>query len=300
MDKIVIAGGSGFLGRCLVDYFKGRKELVILSRKNAHISGAKVVIWDGRRQGEWTSEIQGAKAVINLSGKSVDCRYTEQNKALIYSSRIDSTRAIGKAIQGCTKPPEVWINSSSATIYRHSLDTPMDEESGEMGDGFSVDVCRKWEEAFNAFELPNKRKVIARIAIVLGRKGGALHPLRRLAKFGLGGHQGEGNQIVSWLHQDDFTAMIDYLINSNTLSGVFNSAAPNPVTNKVFMKALREAMGIKFGIPTPTWLLQMGARIIQTETELILKSRYVIPGRFLDNHYRFRFSSVDSALLDLV
>ncbi|MEM9858005.1 MAG: TIGR01777 family oxidoreductase [Bacteroidota bacterium] len=299
MDKIVIAGGSGFLGKCLVDYYEGRKELVILSRKNAHISGAKVVVWDGVSMGQWAGELEGAKAVINLSGKSVDCRYTEQNKALIYSSRIDSTRAIGKAIQGCIKPPEVWINSSSATIYRHSLGMPMDEESGEMGDGFSVDVCRKWEETFNAFELPNTRKVIARIAIVLGRKGGALQPLQRLAKFGLGGHQGEGNQMVSWLHQDDFTAMMDYLI-YDSLSGIFNLAAPNPITNRVFMKALRGALSIKMGIPAPKWLLEMGARIIQTETELIFKSRYVVSSRLLDNHYRFRFSSVDSALLDLV
>ncbi|MEM6524548.1 MAG: TIGR01777 family oxidoreductase [Bacteroidota bacterium] len=299
MDKIVIAGGSGFLGRCLTDYYRDSKELVILSRKKAHISEAKVVLWDGRSLGEWTSELEGAKAVINLSGKSVDCRYTQRNRALIYSSRIDSTQAIGKAIQGCKKPPEVWINSSSATIYRHSLDMPMDE-SGEMGDGFSVDVCQKWEEAFNAFELPNTRKAIARIAIVLGRKGGALQPLLKLAKFGLGGHQGEGNQMVSWLHQDDFTTMMDYLINSNSLSGIFNLAAPNPVTNKVLMKALREAVGIKFGIPTPTWLLEMGARIIQTETELILKSRYVAPRRMIDNRYQFQFESIGRALPNLL
>ncbi|MGD1957213.1 MAG: TIGR01777 family oxidoreductase [Fulvivirga sp.] len=299
MDKIVIAGGSGFLGRCLVDYYKGRKELVILSRKETKISGARVVVWDGRCQGEWASEFEGAKVVINLSGKSVDCRYTERNRALIYSSRIDSTQAIGKAIHNCQKPPQVWINSSSATIYRHSLYKPMDEEFDELGSGFSVDVCQKWEEVFNSFELPNTRKIIARIAIVLGRNGGALQPLQRLAKFGLGGHQGPGNQMVSWLHQDDFTAMMDYLIN-NSHSGIFNLAAPNPVTNRVFMKAVRQAAGIKIGIPSPSWLLEIGARIIQTETELILKSRYVVPRKLEELGYNFSFSAIDIALNDLL
>ncbi|MEM7106603.1 MAG: TIGR01777 family oxidoreductase [Bacteroidota bacterium] len=299
MDKIIIAGGSGFLGRCLVQHYHGIKEIVILSRTFTATPGAKVVVWDARGQGAWSEELEGAKAVINLCGKSVDCRYNEKNKAQIYSSRLHSTKAIGEAIRRCQRPPEVWINSSSATIYRHSVDQPMEEEFGEIGAGFSVDVCQKWEAEFHSFELPNTRKIVARTAIVLGRGGGALQPLRRLAQLGLGGYQGSGSQMVSWLHQDDFTSIVDYFL-VNPLSGVFNLAAPHPITNKEFMSALRKAVGISIGIPTPAWLLEIGARIIRTETELILKSRYVVPKRLTDEGYLFQFETVGHALQNLI
>lgn len=300
MSKIVIAGGTGFLGECLVNFYKNkRKDIVILSRRPVNIENARVFQWDAENQGAWSNELEGVEAVINLCGKSVDCRYTEKNKALIYSSRINPTLAIGRAIENCKNPPKVWINSSSATVYRHSPDKPMDEETGEIGEGFSVDVCQKWEEAFNSFRLPNTRRVIARIAIVLGKKGGALQPLTNLVRLGMGGHQGPGNQMMSWLHEDDFTGMIDYLVN-NPLSGIVNLASPKPVNNKQFMKSIRIAVGVTMGLPTPAWLLEIGARIIKTETELVLKSRYVVPKRFLNAGYSFQFTDVDTALKDLV
>lgn len=300
MKKIIIAGGTGFLGKCLVDFYKNKAEdIVILSRRLSIMENARIVTWDAENRGDWTDEMEGADAVINLCGKSVDCRYHEKNKAKIYSSRLLPTRAIGEAISKCKNPPKVWINASSATIYRHSIDQPMDELTGEIGIGFSVDVCQKWEAAFHAFDLPKTRMAIARIAIVLGKSGGALTPLLRMTKLGLGGAQGPGNQMMSWLHEKDFARMVDFMIKEN-LEGAYNLSAPNPVTNREFMKAIRDTVGIKMGLPTPSWLLGIGARIIQTETELILKSRYVVPGKLLEAGYQHRFPHIDHALKSLI
>lgn len=302
MKKIVIAGGSGFLGNCLIDHYsKTNDQVVILTRaERSQTEKAEYVHWDGKTIGPWTATLENCDVLINLNGKSVDCRYTKKNKALIYSTRLDATAVLGQAIQQATNPPKLWINSASATIYRHSLDKAMDEYMGEMGTGFSVDVCQKWEHVFNSFTLPSTRKVIIRTSIVLGKKAGALQPLQRLARLGLGGPQGPGNQYFSWLHEDDFVSIIDFIAERNTMHGVYNLAAPNPVPNRQIMKAIRNAVGVPFGIPIPTWLLKFGAVLISTETELILKSRRVVSKRLSEAGYKFQFDTIEHAVNDLL
>lgn len=302
MKKIIIAGGTGFLGECLSKYFlQKRYEVVILSRvKKPDQAPLYYQQWDGKTLGNWAKSLEDAEAVINLTGKSVDCRYTTRNKQLIYSSRLDATRVLGMAIAECEHPPKVWINAASATIYRHSLDKAMDETTGEIGEGFSVDVCEKWEQTFNDQQVPKTRKVILRIAIVLGYKSGALQPLRNLVRIGLGGKQGSGAQKFSWIHEQDFVKIVDFVIENEDIEGVYNVAAPNPVTNKELMQMLRNALKIRFGIPTPAWLLKIGAVLISTETELILKSRYVIPDKLLKRSYVFDYPKLEEAIEDLV
>lgn len=300
--KIVIAGGSGFLGECLTTHYASRGEqVIILTRAESHQTAtAKYVRWDGKTRGAWADELEGCDMLINLNGKSVDCRYTEKNKTLIYATRLAATAVLGEAVLACRNPPKLWINAASATIYRHSLDREMDEETGEIGTGFSVDVCQQWERVFNRFTLPATRKVIIRTAIVLGKRGGALQPLKRLAKLGLGGRQGPGNQYFSWLHEQDFTGILDFIESHTSLEGVYNLSAPEPVPNTKFMSALRNAAGRAFGLPMPTWLLEIGAVLIGTETELILKSRRVVPMKLLKAGYTFRFTTIEHALNDLL
>ena len=299
--KIIIAGGTGFLGSCLAEYYSAKgAEVIILTRGGSHTAGnSQFVHWDGKTLELWVSALEGADVLINLNGKSVDCRYTEKNKQLIYSTRLDATRVLGEAVLKCKIPPRLWINAASATIYRHSLDKEMDEYTGEIGTGFSVDVCKKWERVFNEAELSSTRKVIIRTGIVLGRTG-PFKPLKMLAKLGMGGKHGPGTQYFSWLHEKDFVQIIHYIILNPGISGVYNVTAPTPIPNSRFMKALRNALGIPFGLPLPKWLLEFGAVIIGTETELILKSRRVVPKKLLELGYQFQFKNIEEALTDLV
>lgn len=301
MTKIVIAGGTGFLGSCLANhYHKNGTQVFILTRGREHSAGnTQYVQWDGKNKGTWAAILENTDVLINLNGKSVDCRYTEKNKRLIYSTRLDATAALGRVLQLCANPPKLWINAASATIYRHSLDKEMDEYTGEIGNGFSVDVCQQWEKVFNQFEIKKTRKVLIRTGIVLGRNGGPLSPLKKLTQSGLGGKQGQGNQYFSWLHEDDFVSIIDFIISNTDVNGVFNATAPTPVPNAYFMKCLRSTLRMRFGFPLPKWLLEFGALLIGTETELILKSRRVIPKRLLEAGYKFKFSDIDKALADL-
>ena len=301
MKKIIIAGGTGFLGNCLKDHYSGTGTQIVILTRNVmpHEEHISYIHWNGKDQGEWSETLEGADALINLTGRSVDCRYNKKNKAEIYSSRLDSTTALGVAIARCLNPPRVWINSSSATIYRHALDRNMDEDTGETGTGFSVDVCQRWEKTFLDFTTPRTRKVIIRTAIVLGKKGGALKPLTLLAMTGLGGPQGRGDQYVSWLHEKDFVSIIDFIIAHEEIQGVYNLSAPNPVPNKEFMNVLRQTHKVRVGIPIPAWLLTAGAFVIRTEPELVLKSRRVVPSRLLASGYRFHFEDTRSALTDL-
>lgn len=301
MKTIVIAGGTGYLGKCLTSYFqeKGYK-LIILSRQKSFDGGhVKFLKWDAKNLGPWTEALENADALINLAGKSVDCRYIQKNKKLIYDSRLNATEVLGKAITALKQPPKVWINASSATIYQQSTDKEMDEQTGEIGSGFSVDVCKKWEESFNKFALPRTRKVILRTAIVLGNTGGALQPLKRLVKMGLGGKQGNGQQYFSWLHENDFNRIVEYCILNDQIKGVYNAAAPHPVMNITLMSLLRKAYKMPIGIPTPKLLLEIGALIIRTETELVLKSRFVVPTKFLDTGFLFKFENLEEALSEI-
>ena len=298
MKKIVIAGGTGFLGQLLSENFvKQDFEVVVLTRKHVEDqNGIRYVKWDGSSIGSWTRELEEADVLINLNGKSVDCRYTEANKQAIYDTRIQATYILGEAIKKCKVPPKLWINASSATIYGHVVDREMDEATGEIGEGFSVDVCKKWERTFFDFEMPNVRQVALRISIVLGASGGALIPLKRLAQFGLGGRQGDGKLYFSWVHEQDFVEVVKWVIQNESATGIYNVASPNPVPNAVFMKQLRQALKVPFGIPSPKWLLTIGARLIGTETELILKSRRVIPTRLKEEGYQFTFSTIAETL----
>lgn len=301
MKKLIIAGGTGFLGQALSAYFKDSyDEIVILSRSETKTEGKlRYLRWDARTQGAWSRELEGATAVINLCGKSVDCRYTEKNMGLIFSSRLESTAVIGEAILACNNPPLVWINGASATIYRHSETEPMTERGGEIGSGFSIEVCKAWETVFDNFQLPATRKVNLRIAMVMGKTGGVFPELMGIIRKGLGGTMGKGTQQVSWIHIDDFCRMVAWSIENPQVQGIYNSVAPMPVTNKALMQKLRKKAGVPFGLPAAAWMLEIGAFFIGTETELILKSRYSYPERALQEGFQFKHQRIDSCLSDL-
>ena len=302
MKKIVIAGGTGFLGQLLSkNFLKQDFEVVVLTRKHVEDQhGIRYVKWDGRLFGSWTRELEGADVLINLNGKSVDCRYTEANKQAIYDTRIQATYILGEAVKKCQHPPKLWINASSATIYRHSEDQEMDEHDGQIGEGFSVDVCKKWERTFFDFEMPNVRQVALRISIVLGASGGALISLKRLTQFGLGGRQGNGKQYFSWVHEQDFVEVVNWVIHNERATGIYNVASPDPVPNADFMKQLRKALKVPFGLPSPKWLLSIGAWLIGTETELILKSRRVVPTRLREEGFSFQYQYISDAFKSLL
>jgi uncharacterized protein (TIGR01777 family) len=312
--KIVIAGGSGFIGRNIAAYFAAGNEIVILTRNindsanNAYedfdlpkelADRVRMVEWDGKTQGAWIKEIDGCDVVINLAGKSVNCRYTKKNKQEIFDSRTNATKAIGEAIRKAVQPPELWINAASATTYRHAMDRPQDEFTGEMHNDFSVQVCKLWEQTFFAERTPFTRKVALRMAITLGT-GGVMIPYLNLVKFGLGGHQGSGRQMYSWVHVKDVCRVIAFIEERKDLEGVYNVSAPNPVSNNVFMKTLRKVTGHFIGLPAYTWMLKIGAAIIGTETELILKSRWVVPTKLLQEGFTFEFPLLQPALQNII
>ncbi len=296
---LVLAGGSGFLGRAALSKWSSDWRITVLSRQARSLPGADVVTWDGATLGPWAAAVDGASAVINLAGRSVDCRYHDRNRREILESRVLSTKVLGEAIAHAATPPPVWLNSSTATIYRHALDRPMDEASGDLGVGFSVEVARAWEEALFASPTPDTRKVALRSAFVLGT-GGPLAILARLTRLGLGGSQGPGNQFMSWIHETDWLRAIDFLIERSDLSGVFNLTSPHPLPNCDFMKLLRQACRVPFGMPTPSPLIRLGTMLMRTESELVLKSRRVIPGRLVDEGFEFTFPELSGALENLI
>ncbi|WP_342512087.1 TIGR01777 family oxidoreductase [Sporosarcina sp. FSL K6-1522] len=291
--KIVIAGGTGFIGHYLEDKFTSLGyEVLIISRQSQHLSWAD--------QASIVEALEDAEMLINLAGKSVNCRYTEKNKKVILDSRTETTSILGQALLACKNPPTLWINSSTATIYRHAEDRPMTEANGEIGTGFSVDVAKAWEKSLFAFELPQTRQVALRIAIVLGKDGGVMEPYRNLVCFGLGGVQGSGNQMFSWIHVEDVFRIILFLQENKQLDGVFNCSAPQPITNREFMAQLRHAMNRKVGFPAPKWMLEIGAVFMRTETELIVKSRWVIPERLEQEGFQFTFDTIEKTLQDVL
>ena len=310
-NKIVIAGGTGFIGQQLAKWYAKNNEVVILSRqKPGSVNNAmdafklqnkniRLVQWDGINSGGWMKEIDGSSLVINLAGKSVNCRYTDKNKSEILSSRVNATKAIGEAIRSAISPPKLWINAASATIYRHANDKAQDEFSGEIQNDFSVQVCKRWEETFFDERTPFTRKVAFRMAITLGA-GGVMVPYLALVKFGLGGKQGSGNQMYSWVHINDVCRAVDFVVSHKDLEGVFNLSAPNPVSNKIFMQELRRACKCAVGLPATKWMLKIGARVIGTETELILKSRWVLPTRLKNEGFIFSYPNLTNAFKEII
>jgi uncharacterized protein len=312
--KIIIAGGTGFIGQELVRYFGKENAIIVLSRqlknsvnnRNSYNilqpqdqANTRMVNWDGQTVSDWAVHLENADIVINLAGRSVNCHYNEKNKKEIFDSRTHAVKALGAAIRQCKSPPCLWINASSATIYREAKDHAQDEFNGEFENDFSVQVCRLWEKTFNEQETPGTRKVILRMAITLG-PGGLLKPYFNLLKFGLGGRQGNGLQMYSWVHVEDTCRMIEWITGKEELNGVFNCCSPNPVTNNEFMRTLRKATGHYFGLPAFSWMLYFGGILIGTEAELVLKSRWVVPTRILSTGFRFKYPLLKDALRDII
>ena len=305
--RIVIAGGSGFLGQALAHHFlNGDWDVVVLTRSPGQ-SGwlGRQVGWDARTLGDWAREVEGAAAVINLTGKSVNCRYNALNRKQILESRVNSTRVLGEAIGACAQPPPVWLNASTATVYRHTFGEPWDETgkteaTAEAKDRFSVEVAWAWERALNEASTLRTRKVAMRMAMVLGLGKNSVFPvLRRLARLGLGGRMGSGRQFVSWIHEADYCRSVEWLISHHDFGGPVNLVAPNPLPNAEMMRTLRQVCGVSFGLPATDGMLEVGAFVLRTETELLIKSRRVIPGRLLQSGFTFHFPTIREAFENL-
>lgn len=299
MKKMIIAGANGFLGKYLCKWFYERGwDVVGLSRNGGVTPEVKGVTWDGRSLGDWVSELEDAEVVINLAGKSVNCRYGEKNKALIFQSRLESTKILGEAMRNCEKPPRLWLNSSTATIYRHTGDRGQDEEDGELGAGFSVEVAKAWEKAFRESEAPESvKKVALRSAIVIANEPGSVFDyLRKISWLGLGGRMGSGRQKMSWIHVDDFCGAIEWMIERGKLQDFYNLSAPNPTDNAGCMAGFRRIAGRSFGLPATRWMLEIGTFLMRSETELVMKSRWVLPRRLLAEGFEFQWSDFDEAL----
>jgi len=313
--RIVIPGGSGQVGQMLARHFQELGHFVTVLTRGPYTPPWQTVHWDGETIGPWTETLEGADVCINLSGRSVNCRLNATNRKAMYDSRIDTTRLLNQVIARLAEPPSLWLNASTATIYRHALDRPMDEMTGEIGGNeligrgrhapdtwnFSVHVAKDWEAAFFETETPRTRKVALRSAITFSpTPGNAFQVFSNLVRLGLGGAQGNGRQYVSWMHEADFAGAIDFLIDHEELDGPVNLAAPNPLPNRAFMRALRDAWGMPNGLPAPAPLIEIGAFFMRTESELVLKSRRVIPGRLLDAGFKFEFTDWQEAADDLV
>jgi len=347
-------GGSGFIGQQLVKYLGKENEIVVLGRqtgdkhKNIYSTplitsrdGYKIkyVKWDGKTvTHDWMTELDGADLIVNLAGKSVNCRYHKKQRNEIISSRTDTTKTIGEAIRRCSAPPGLWITTTSATIYRNEYEKPNDEAGGIISDlrkdnmpftiideirklrnktvtsikagrnsqsyknidfDFSVQVCKQWEKTFFEQKTPFTRKVAMRTAVTLG-PGGVITPCLNLCKWGLGGKHGSGNQMYSWVHAEDVARMIEWLFENNEAEGIYNCVSPNAVTNSEFMKKLRTAAGYKTGLPAPAWLLELGAFLIRTETELMLKSRWVFPAKAIRQGFHFKYKCIDEAFREII
>jgi uncharacterized protein (TIGR01777 family) len=320
--KIVIPGGSGQVGTVLARAFhRAGHEVTILSRKRdpegrtlngreiSRLPPWKVLHWDAVSLGPWTSALEGADAVINLAGRSVNCRYNAKNRREIMESRVDSTRLVGAAMARAAEPPRVWLQASTATIYAHRYGAPNDERTGIIGGTeqgapdtwrFSIEVAQAWERAVDESVTPATRKVKLRSAMVMSPdRGGIFDTLLTLVRRGVGGRAGDGRQYISWLHEADFVRALYWLIEHGEIDGAVNVASPNPLPNEAFLRILRDAAGVRIGLPATAWMLEIGAFFMRTETELILKSRRVIPGRLLDAGFEFAFPDWEKAADDL-
>ena len=307
--RIVIPGGSGQVGTMLARALHGDgHEVTVLTRTPRRLPW-RAVEWDGTNLGHWVQELDGADALINLTGRSVNCRYTARNRQEILDSRVHSTRALGQALAQIARPPRVWLQASTATIYAHRYDAPNDEISGIIGGDeveapstwrFSIDVARAWEQAFSEVRAPGTRKVVLRSAMTMSAdRGGVFDALLALVRRGQGGPIGDGRQYMSWVHEHDFIRAVRWLIEHDECDGIVNIASPNPMPNVEFMRVLREAWGIRVGVPTPSWMLEIGAMVMRTESELVLKSRRVVPRRLLEQGFVFAYAHWPDAAHDL-
>jgi uncharacterized protein len=308
--KIVIPGGTGQVGHILARHFHNLGHTVIVFSRTPHTAPWRIVQWNGLTTGPWVAELEQSDVCINLAGRSVNCRYTPANRRAIFDSRVLSTKILGEAIASLEHPPAVWLNASTATIYRHSLDRPMDEATGELGGNepgapdtwnFSIEVAKAWESAFFSTPLQHTRKVALRSAMTFSPDpGGVFDVFLSLVRHGLGGTNAPGTQFVSWIHETDFLRAVEFLIATPTITGPVNLASPNPLPNRDFLRILREAWGTRIGLPTASWMLEIGTFLLSTESELILKSRQVIPGRLLDAGFQFTYPDWPSAARDLI
>ncbi|MEW2262914.1 DUF1731 domain-containing protein [Streptomyces sp. NPDC047853] len=306
--KIVIPGGTGQVGTVLKRAWTAAgHEVVVLSRRSRRPGE---VPWDGRTPGDWFKEIDGSDLVVNLAGRSVNCRYTPANLRAMRDSRVHSARVVGEAIAAAAEPPRVWLQMSTATVYAHRFDAPQDEATGVLGGrepdvpaywSYSVDIARAWEGALERADTPHTRKVALRSAMVMSPdRGGVLDVLLWMARLGLGGPVAGGAQYVSWIHERDFVRALDFLAARDDLTGPVNLAAPAPLPQRAFMRALRQARGVPVGLPATRWMAELGALVLRSDTELLLKSRRVVPGRLLDAGFAFDHPAWPRAAEDLV
>lgn len=313
--RIVIPGGSGQIGELLARFFQERGHQVTVLTRGPYTAPWRTVHWDGEHPGPWIEHLDGADVCINLAGRSINCRFTPQHREELYKSRIRSTELLGEVIGALAEPPKIWLNASTATVYRHSIDKPMDDLTGEYGGNewigarrrapekwnFLVQLGLDWEAAFFGAFTPNTRKVALRTSIVMSpTSGGAFPVLLNLVRFSLGGTQGNGRQMVAWIHELDYARAIEFLIAQDDMEGPVNLTGPHPLANREFMATLREAYGMPNGFPAPAPLLELGSLLTRTESELVLKSRYVIPQRLLDAGFRFLYPEWQQAAEDLV
>jgi uncharacterized protein (TIGR01777 family) len=313
--RIVIPGGSGQVGRMLAQFFQDCGHHVTVLTRGPYTASWSTVHWDGRTLGPWVETLEGADVCIHLSGRRIDCRYTARNRRELYDSRIGPTRLLHQAFAILANPPRLWMNASAASIYRHSIDKPMDEATGEIGGGeligrrrrapekwnWTVQLVKDWETAFFSTPTPRTRKIALRTTLAFGpAPGGVFAVLSYLVRAGLGGKQGSGRQMVSWMHETDYARALEFLIGHEEIEGPVNLAAPHPLSNREFMAALREAWRMPNGLPAPAAILSIGMFFLRTEPELILKSRYVVPGKLLDAGFEFEFPTWPEAAADLV
>lgn len=313
--RIVIPGGSGQIGTMLARHFQAQGHQVTVLTRSPYAASWQTVHWDGETPGPWTEHLEGADVCINLTGRSINCRFTEANRKLLYNSRINSTRLLNRVIATLNDPPKVWLNAATATIYRHSIDKPMDEATGELGGNemiskrrrvpkrwnFSVELAKDWEAALFDTVTPRTRKIALRSAVTFSPvTGNAFAVFLNLVRFSLGGTQGNGRQYVTWIHEADYARAIDFLIARDEIFGPVNIVAPQPVPNREFMEALRDAYGMPNGLPAPALFIELGTFFLRTESELVLKSNYVVPGRLLNAGFQFQFPDWRDAAEDLV
>ena len=307
--KFVIPGGTGQVGTILARSFHANGHEVVVLGRNPEPREWRVVRWDAKTLGPWANEIGGADVVINLAGRNVNCRYNPETRQQIMDSRVDSTRVVGKAIESASNPPKLWLQTSTATIYSHRYDAANDDVTGVIGGSepdapeswkFSIDVATAWEKATNDAKTPLTRRVLMRSSVILSPdSGGIFDVLLGLVRRGLGGTSGDGKQFVSWLHERDFIRSVNWLIEHEELSGAVNLASPSPLPNKDFMRILRDAWGTSIGLPATEWMLAIGAVLMRTETELVLKSRRVVPTRLLESGFEFEFPHWEQAAREL-